>query len=228
MSPPARLDTSGIEVLSFDCYGTIIDWDGGIAAAFAAVPAFRDQDLPALVAEREEIEKHFLAEPYRPYRDILRASLQETAARHGLSLSRDDLDAFAASMPTWPPFPDSTSALLQLQRHGSLAILSNVEREVLDASLAPLERAGVRFSAKITADRVHSYKPARAHFDAALAELELSASSILHVAGSRYHDIDPAAQLGWRAVFVDRRGDGGGAGTPTVRSLAELARSLGS
>ena len=198
------LDASAFRALTFDCYGTIIDWDGGIRSALEAVPSLAGCDFDRLVPDRERVEAELLDGGFRLYGEILFDSLHRTAALHGRETSDDEARAFVESMGTWPPFPDSDQALRRLASRYRLAILSNVETAVLERSLSNFD---VPFDALVTAEKVRSYKPARVHFDEGLAALDLEPAAILHVAGSLYHDIRPAQALGWNTVWINRRGD---------------------
>ena len=201
-----KLDTSLLRALTFDCYGTIIDWDGGIRRALRAVPGLAGCDegeLERFLVDRERVEAELEVGPFHPYGRILRMSLQRTAELHGRTVSDAEAADFAAGMDAWPAFADSAQALQRLRTRFELAVLSNVERDVLLASLAPL---AVDFAALVTADDVQSYKPATPHFDAGLRALELDPSQVLHVAGSLFHDVRPVRKLGWKSVWVNRRG----------------------
>ncbi len=197
-----------IEALTFDCYGTIVDWDGGIRAAMEAISSLEGCDFDRLVREREEDEATLLAGGFRLYGEILGESLVLAAERQERKPTDDEIRTFVASMGTWPLFPDSTEALVKLAQRFRLAVLSNVETAVLRQSLASLEAAGALFDPLVTAQEVQSYKPAPRHFDVGQESLALPRKSILHVAGSLYHDIRPARALGWTTVWIDRRGEG--------------------
>jgi len=218
---------STLRALTFDCYGTLIDWDGGIRAAAGRVPALAGLDLERVVRDREEEEHALLADGFRLYGEILGESLVRAALRQGTRVPAAEARAFAASMGSWPPFPDSAEALGRLARRYRLAVLSNVETRVLEASAAAL---GDPFELRITAEELRSYKPAPAHFHAAIERLGLPAERVLHVAGSLYHDVRPARALGWSAVWIDRRGErdpGDAQPTAVYPSLAALADALG-
>ena len=197
LSRPARAFT-------FDCYGTLIDWDAGIHAALQAIPALNGLDLDAFVLRRERIEMEIEAGAYLPYETVLARSLQQTAEAFGGRVSDCEARGFAASIPDWPAFPDASPFLRRLRALGKpLLILSNITNAVLRQSIRKLE---VPFDALVTAEDVRSYKPATAHWTEALARLGLRPTELLHIAASPYHDIEPAARLGIPCVWVDRRG----------------------
>ena len=215
-----------MRALTFDCYGTLIDWDRGIRTALAGLPSLAGCDLEQLVREREQAELPLLAGPFRLYGEILAESLAVAAAAQGRALGAAEVERFAASMARWPAFPDSAAALLRLSRRFPLAILSNVESQTLHASV---ELLGAPFAALVTAEELHSYKPAPAHFAEALRRLGLPHDALLHVAGSLYHDIRPARAFGLEVAWIDRRGEGVPrefAGLRSFPSLASFADAL--
>ena len=197
-SPP------GFDALTFDCYGTLIDWRLGIAQATGRIPGLAGCDFERLVCDRERVEREMEAGPYRPYGEILSESLRRCALAQGREVSTEDAAGFARGMAEWPAFGDSAPALRRLGVRHRLAILSNVETRILRESVA---RIGVGFELLITAQDLRSYKPARAHFDAAIHRLRLPKERVLHVAASVFHDIRPASTLGWATAWVNREGD---------------------
>ena len=196
------------EALSLDCYGTLIDWEAGITAvlrpwARAHGLGLDDEALLALYSgEEARAEREHPADSYPA---ILARSFRAVGARLGTEVSAADADALATSVPAWPAFPDSRSALQALASRYRLIILSNVDRRSFAASN---ERLGVAFAAIITAEDVGAYKPAQASFDALLSTLPslgLSSSRLLHVAQSLFHDHVPAKKAGLPTVWVNRR-----------------------
>ena len=211
------------DLITFDCYGTLIDWESGIAGAFAeaarqdGVELRRDDVLRAYASTEPVVE----GETFRLYRDVL----TETAARvtRALGWQRDDTKFLAESLPQWNPFPDTNAALERLRDAGhQLGILSNVDDDLLAATRRHFT---VDFDLIITAQQVRSYKPGRAHFDAARSW----AGSLrwLHAAQSNFHDIAPATALGIPNAWVNRHRESGGV-KPTyeVRDLRALAELL--
>ena len=226
------LDPGSIDALTFDCYGTLIDWYGGIRGAVAEMPSLAGLDqraLERLLADRERSEAELEAESYLPYDEVLRQSMLAAAREQRREPSDAELDGFAASIARWPAHPDSPGALARLAGRYRLAILSNILTATLEQSVKLL---GVEFEALVTAEELRSYKPATPHFTEGLRRLDLSSDRVLHVAASLYHDVRPARELGWRVVWVDRLGEGlpsdltGDAGptavVPDVAALADL------
>jgi 2-haloalkanoic acid dehalogenase type II len=198
------LDTSAIRALTFDCYGTLIDWDGGIRAAVRQIEALKGCELERLLRDREECEKELIAGPYRIYSGILGDSLRAAAAKQDRPLAYGDVLGFVNTMPRWPAFPDTGKNLRRLTVSYTLAILSNVETKVLQASVKLI---GAPFVALITAEELKSYKPAPKHWEAALKRLHQPPERVLHVAGSLHHDIRPARELGFPTAWINRRNE---------------------
>ncbi|MEQ1893464.1 MAG: haloacid dehalogenase type II [Planctomycetota bacterium] len=196
------LEGTRYRALTFDCYGTLIDWDAGIRAALRVIPALKGLDLERLLAEREAAEIRYQATTYRSYSGILGDSLKDAAAAQGVKLRYGDILGFIRSMPTWPAFKDVAKPLLRLAMNYPLVILSNVENETLEKSVKKL---GAPFVARITAEDVKSYKPAPGHWEKALKRLSHPKERILHVAGSLFHDIRPASALGFDTVWINRK-----------------------
>jgi len=227
MKSSPRPDPRSIYALTFDCYGTLIDWKSGVRSACTRIVSLSGCDAERLIRDRELVEREIQLGEYMPYSRVLAASLVRAARMQDRDVSADEARAFAATMPDWPPFPESASALRRLASRYQLAILSNVEADVLKASVRAL---AAPFEDSITAEMLASYKPRRAHFDAALERLGLERSRILHVACSLYHDIEPASRLGWFTAWVNREHDALPAGlAPSwiVPDLASLADALG-
>jgi 2-haloacid dehalogenase len=189
--------------LTFDCYGTLIDWETGILDALRAVflrhraPADADRLLD-LYAELEAAEEQG---PYQPYRQILRAVTAGIASRSGFTPDARDLDALPASIGDWPPFPDTIEALARLRTRYKLAIISNVDDDLFERTN---RRLGSPFHEVITAAQVQSYKPSHENFRFALGRLGAKATEVLHVAQSLYHDHVPARAMGFTTVWVNR------------------------
>ena len=221
--------------LSFDCYGTLIDWETGIINALQPWSAWRglDRSSSELLELYGKHESQVEAEhPAMPYPEVLAEVLRRLAASLGLDASDAECGEFGASVAAWPAFADTALALRRLKERYRLVIVSNVDR----ASFARSNRRlGVEFDLVITAEDVGSYKPALGHFDALFEQLPALAverSELLHVAQSLFHDHEPARRLGLPSVWIDRRHDRDGSGaTPNsdvdvamrYRSLAEFA-----
>ncbi len=195
------------DVVTFDCYGTLIDWDRGIAAAFRNALAGDGMPLPLeqVLAAYHEIEPVVQAEAFRTYRDVLTETSRRVAARLGWMLSDARATFLADSLPSWMPFDDTNGALERLARAGCrLGILSNVD----DALLAGTRRHfTVAFDPEliITAQQVRSYKPAASHFETARARL--GGQRWLHAAQSYFHDVTPARRQGIPVAWINRKGE---------------------
>jgi 2-haloacid dehalogenase len=206
------------QAMSFDCYGTLIDWEAGLAGVLTpwARSAGLDLDDEALLAaySRHEAEAE-AGYPQEEYPQILARSMRALGRELGLQVSPDDAQRLARSVPDWPAFADSADALTALSRRFKLIILSNVDRASFAASN---QRLGVQFSAVVTAQDVGSYKPSPRNFESLLGaatRLGVEAGKLLHVAQSLFHDHVPAQQAGLRTVWINRRtGRAGWGATP--------------
>ncbi len=204
------LDLTAYKALSFDCYGTLIDWEAGIAAVLSAWAReqgldLTDEELLLAYADNEAaVEREA---PATLYPDVLAQAFRRTGAGLGYDVSEDWAARLGSSVPAWPAFPDSADALARLAEHYELIILSNVHRAGFAGSN---ERLRGRFAAIITAEDVGAYKPAEAHFralDRALPGLGAERSELLHVAQSLFHDHVPAKREGLPSVWINRRHD---------------------
>jgi 2-haloacid dehalogenase len=196
------------QAMSFDCYGTLIDWEAGLAGVLTPWARSAGLDLgdEALLAaySRHEAEAE-AAYPREEYPQILARSMRALGSELGARVSPDDAQRLARSVPDWPAFDDSADALAALGRRFKLIILSNVDRASFAASN---QRLGVQFSAVITAQDVGSYKPSARNFESLLGEatrLGIEHGKLLHVAQSLFHDHVPAQQAGLRTAWINRR-----------------------
>jgi len=220
---------SKYQSLSFDCYGTLVDWRGGLLAAVGAcpVPAAGSWDADLFLDHRMAEEARLEAGPWRPYREIVALSVRTALARQGLDMPASEAAQVAESVGAWPAFPDTRAALEVLGSGRRLAIVSNVDRVDIEATLAAL---GVSFSQVVTAEDVRSYKPAPAHLVELGRRLGTPSGKHLHVAQSLFHDIRAGAALGLDTAWINRLGE---ALPPDVRptfhcpDLASLAAELG-
>lgn len=196
--------------LSFDCYGTLIDWETGIAAVLGRWAQERGLEMTdeALLTAYSTHEARAEAEhPSEPYPAILARALRDLGRELGTEVSEDDAERLARSVPDWPAFGDSHDALAALAQRYQLIILSNVDR---DSFAASSRRLGVRFTSVLTAQDIGSYKPSARNFDALLAEagrLGVPEGGLLHVAQSLFHDHVPAKKAGLPTVWINRRHD---------------------
>jgi 2-haloalkanoic acid dehalogenase type II len=193
------------DVLTFDCYGTLVDWERGIAEALerAAGADGVTLDRAAVLRAYHEIEPRIQAERYRRYREVLALTARAVAERLGWPLAPGREAFLPESLPTWPPFPDTNGALRRLRDAGHrLAILSNVDDDLLAGTRRRLD---VAFDFVVTAQQVGSYKPAPGHF--AAARERIGAARWLHVAQSYFHDVQPARALGIASAWINRKGE---------------------
>lgn len=209
-----------VEWITFDCYGTLIDWEGGVAAAlvpFLPPPV----DRRALAAQYIALEAETEEGAYRPYRDVLADTSGRLMARLGHPLPPERGRVLPESLPGWLPFPEVPKTLRDLRRAGyRLAILSNVDRDLLAASVA---RLGTAPDLVVTAEDCRSYKPHPGHWAHFQARSGAAPARTVHVGASLYHDMAPAASLGYRTVFINRRREPVTGARPT-RVLPDLGR----
>jgi 2-haloacid dehalogenase len=202
---------------TFDCYGTLIDWHGGIRSELARL--WPDADADALLRRYHSIEPQVQAGRGIPYRSVMADTLEELAAAESLPLPASERDALATALPRWRVFPEVPAALTELRaRSWKLAILSNTDRGLLDASLASL---GVPVDLTIVASEIGSYKPSHGHWTVFFERSRAPREGHVHVAASLFHDIAPAAELGLTAVWIDREGET--SDLPTAATLQDLA-----
>jgi 2-haloacid dehalogenase len=189
---------------SFDCYGTLIDWNAGIRTELARL--FGEPDADRLLRRYHELEPRIQEDdPTLPYREVMAAVLAEFGRDEGIELPAAEADALGRSLPAWPAFAEVPDELRAVRERGwRLAILSNTDRDLIESSM---ERIGVPFELAIVASEIGSYKPARGHWDA-FAERTASDQGVhVHVAASLYHDIAPVGELGIPAIWINRLGE---------------------
>ncbi len=185
---------------TFDCYGTLIDWDGGVRRALGRV--WPDEDADRLFLRFHEGERRVQAGRDIPYRQVLRETLAVIAETEELEVPPGQDDALADSLPSWRPFPEGTEALRTIRDRGwRIAILSNSDPDLLDASLKTI---GVEVDVRITTAEAHSYKPSFGHWDTFFRMTTADRERHVHVGASLYHDVEPCAQLGLPCVWINR------------------------
>ncbi len=197
----AKLELERVRALTFDCYGTLVDWLGGVSDAIRSMASLRGAEVKRLLVDRENEELELEAGPYRPYADVLAISMARAARKQQCEPTEAELRSFALSMGMWQPFPETHDALLRLRERYRLAILSNVDLGTLEQTVSLIDAP---FDVLVTAQQIRSYKPAAGHFHEALKLLDLGKDQVLHVAQSLRHDIRPAKSLGWSAAWVNR------------------------
>jgi 2-haloalkanoic acid dehalogenase type II len=219
------MNLNDFDALSFDCYGTLIDWESGLTVGLQKIAALSTSrlDLDLLLetygACEAEVE---CSQPGLLYPEVIARSAIAAGAIHGIAVPEPLAAELGQSVPDWPAFPDSAKALARLKQRYKLIILSNVDRESFAASNT---RLNVSFDAILTAQDIGSYKPSPANFDALLAklgEMSIPRDRLLHVAQSLFHDHVPAKAIGLPTVWIDRRSDKTGTGaTPTPGSSVQ-------
>jgi 2-haloacid dehalogenase len=207
---------AGARWATFDCYGTLIDWNGGIRRELERL--FGVDAAPRLLERYHELEPRVQGEEYRSYRQVLSYTLERVATAEGIQIPEGEAGALGGSLPDWEPFPEAPAALVEVRDRGwRLAILSNSDRDLIAASQA---RIGVPFDLVIVAEDTGSYKPAHGHWERFFEATTAARDRHVHVAASLFHDISPANELGLTSVWVNRLGEE--ADPEPTRELADL------
>jgi 2-haloacid dehalogenase len=225
------LDFSRFEILTFDCYGTLIDWETGILSALHRILSSHNQtvDDATLLKLYGDFEQLSEQGEFHPYREVLESVVRRFGAHLGFTPSPAEARSLPDSLAHWKPWPDTVAGLRQLKSRFRLAILSNVDDDLFASTRPQLE---VNFDAIITAQQAQAYKPSLKLFELALSRINVPAHRVLHVGQSLYHDVVPAQSLGLATVWVNRPSARPGVGAVkaveakpdlTVTSLAELA-----
>jgi 2-haloacid dehalogenase len=216
------IDFADVDALTFDCYGTLIDWEAGIARglgvmlASGGVTADRDELLERFAGHEAPLE----AGPYRRYREILAEAGRRIGRDYGVEPSDDAAEAFGASVGEWPAFPDSAAALARLAERYRLGVITNCDDDLFAQSN---RRLGVTFDWIVTAEQARSYKPDPRNFALAFERIDVPRERIVHVAQSLFHDHVPAKALGLTTIWIDRRRDRPGFGaTPPAEATPDL------
>ncbi len=190
--------------ITFDCYGTLVDWESGISTFLAQ--AFKDKRVIADVGEvlraREEIEFELIQGAYRSYREILSLSLKEALYRFSVPYSDGDGAQLAESVPNWPVFTETKPALEKLRERSKLAIISNIDNDIIEKTQSNI---GVNFHLIVTAQDARAYKPNIKPFELARRKLGCKPSQVLHVSSGFRYDIPPARKLGFKTAWVNRK-----------------------
>lgn len=230
------LDFSSFEVLTFDCYGTLVDWETGIFSALKPILREHGKSISdtALCELYGELEAEAEAGPYIPYREVLRSVVRGLGKRFSFTPSVEEVNSLPLSVPRWRPWPDSVAALHSLARRFRLAIISNIDDELFEATRPHLR---TEFQSVTTAQQAQCYKPGLEIFRKALSRLDVELSRVVHVGQSVYHDVLPAQSLGLATVWVNRPSPRAGIGAvkaaqgtpdlevPDLATLAERAVS---
>ncbi len=219
----AHIEFDRFDVLMFDCYGTLIDWEAGILAGLRAIlgPLGIDAEDDDLLERYARAEAATEAGGYLRYREILAHAADAACRELGVTAGPAALAAFGGSVGDWPAFADSAASLARLQARFKLAVLTNCDDDLFAASN---RRLGVTFDHIITAEQVGSYKPNTRNFEVAFERIGVPQGRILHVAQSLFHDHAPAKRLGMTTVWIDRRhGRSGSGATPPAEAVPDLA-----
>lgn len=194
-------NTADIKLITFDCYGTLIDWENGLRASLSKFDGFSQADIAELVQEYVRTEASLEQQAYQPYHLIQKTTLQLLADRFRFNVAEESTTKLSEDIGNWPPFTDTIAVLKRLKSRFLLGILSNIDVDLFAQTNKRLE---VDFDLIITAEDVCSYKPSHAHFLRASEQTGLEKSEILHVAQSLYHDAQPAEALGFPFIWINR------------------------
>lgn len=225
------LDFSRFEILTFDCYGTLINWEEGILRCLKGIlhTHGKNVDDATILRLYGDFEAQAELGDYRRYREVLQSVVRQFGAELKFSPKEEEIRSLPESLQAWKPWPDTIAALSELKRRFQLAIISNVDDDLFAATLPHL---GVEFDQIITAQQAGAYKPALKIFELALSRIGVPAQRVLHVGQSIYHDVIPAQSLGLATVWVNRPSARSGVGAVKaveghpdlqVASVAELA-----
>ncbi len=212
---------------TFDCYGTLVDWQAGIRAEL--VRLFGEDEADSLLERFHELEPAIQRRrPQESYRSVLALVLAELAAERSVDLPGGEGDALAGSLPRWPVYPDTRPALAEAYERGwKLVALSNTDRDLIDASLAAI---GMPFDGAVVAGEIGSYKPSPGHWHTFFRTFDVDRTRHVHVAQSHYHDIRPAIDLGIPTVWINRLGErydpAPARELPSLRGLADVLDEL--
>jgi len=216
------IDFDDFEVLIFDCYGTLIDWEFGILSGIKPIlfnhNIYLNEDK--ILELYAKIEVKIENEKYIKYKEVLRIIVQDFGKKLKFKPSPNEIESLVNSFDNWKPFPDTVNALKKLKTKFKIAILSNVDDDLFAISAKHLK---VNFDFIITAEQVKSYKPSIKNFNFAINKIGISKDKIIHVAQSLYHDIVPAKELGLKTIWINRRkGKDGFGATPAANAKPDL------
>ena len=215
------IDLAQFKYLSFDCYGTLIDWESGILGYLRPLLHGRgveatDESILSLYSDFEPRQQQ---QAYRRYREILAAVVRDFGAHFNCEFTDTEADGLAGSIRDWQPFRDTVPALQRLKTRYKLAVLSNIDDDLFSFTAPKL---GVELDTVVTAQQVKSYKPSLRNFETLMERLPVAKDQLLHVAESLYHDVAPARQLGIATVWVNRRQGRAAAATKVVAAEPDL------
>ena len=225
------LDFSRFEILTFDCYGTLINWEAGLLPVLRRVLAAHKKEAEDATVLKlyGDFEHRFEQGKFLPYREVLSSVVRQLGEELGFKPTAEEVRALPESLPRWKPWPDTVAALRRLKTRFRLAVISNVDDDLFAGTRPQL---GVEFDEVITAEQAQAYKPSLKIFELALSRIQAPAHRVLHVGQSMYHDVIPAQALGLATVWVNRPSARPGVGAVkaaeahpdvTVTSVGELA-----
>lgn len=225
------LDFSRYEILTFDCYGTLVNWEAGILPALHRILSAHGKSIDdaTLLKLYGDFEQRAEQPPFQPYREVLKAVVRQLGAELGFTPSTEEEQSLPDSLGVWRPWPDTPAALRRLKNRFRLAVLSNIDDDLFSATRPQL---GVDLDEVVTAEQAQAYKPSLKLFELGLSRINAPAHRVLHVGQSIYHDVVPAQALGLATVWVNRPSARPGVGAVktaearpdlTVTSLEELA-----
>ena len=223
------IDFDRYKIITFDCYGTLIDWESGMLGVLKPLLANHGVDLDdeEILKKFAEFESRQQQGEYLKYYDVLKAVVRRFGEEFNFEPSLAEQNSLPDSIKHWQPFPDTVKALQLLKSRFQLGIISNIDNDLFADTAKHL---GVEFDYIITAEQVKSYKPSLNNFKYAIERIEFPAEQIIHAACSVYHDIVPASSLGLTTVWIDRRADrqGSGAALPATARADLKVLDLGS
>ncbi|HEX3034530.1 MAG TPA: haloacid dehalogenase type II [Thermodesulfobacteriota bacterium] len=195
---------SEFSLLTFDCYGTLIDWELGMRDALEGLVRKKNisLDIESSIERYVEIELEIEHGGYRKYKEVLALGVRRLFQEKAIELTTEEETIFADTIVRWPPFPETREVLRNLKERYKLAILSNIDNDIIRHSVSLI---GVEFDAIITAEQVKSYKPSHSHWKRMLEFFDIPKERILHVAASYVHDIIPAKELGFTVAWINRK-----------------------
>lgn len=210
-----QMDFFRFTTISFDCYGTLIDWEAGILPVLRTVLDNHGQSLSdaGILELYGDFEAEAESGPYQRYRSVLQSVVRAFADRLHFQATAAEVDSLHESVAAWPPFPDTVPALRELKKRYKLVVISNIDHDLFAETRKHL---GVEFDGVITAEQARSYKPSLNNFQMALRTLALSPDRLLHAGQSIYHDVVPARSLGISTVWVNRKSARPGIGAVRV------------
>jgi len=193
-----------ISCLTFDCYGTLVDWESGIKSELKDILYEKGSrvNVDELYKTREDLEFDLIQSDYRSYREILALSLKEAFSQHRIPYSNTDGARLVESVSRWPVFQDTKPTLERLAKKYRMSIISNVDNDIIGKTR---DRIGVRFDVIVTAEDAHAYKPSIRPFQIALQRLGSKAAQVLHVSSGFRYDVPPAHELGFRTAWINRK-----------------------